>query len=138
MDEEKEIIEQTSEDINDEKADEQNKEILDEQDEQREEDEILLGNRIRLSGFKQSPPGTMLIAKKIIGNYIKKIEDSVKKIDSISIVLKSVHGENSKSNIKIKAVSEGKILTSEVVEFNVFIALSKAFDKIINEIEHAH
>ena len=111
---------------------------MDEETQNNEKNEhINLGDRIKLVGFKQTQPGSVIIAKKIVGNYVKKLEDSLGKLDEITIYTKPVHGDtNDKAEVKVKAIKNGKVFTSEMTDFNMFVTMSKVFDKLFNEIEH--
>ncbi len=94
--------------------------------------DIELGGKITLSGFSAVEPGKMVVVKKIIGNYVKKMEDRVQNFEKVSVHLKAVH--NSEFELKAKLTANGQSYNSDVTDFNLFFAISKAMDKIMREI----
>ncbi|MBD3259811.1 hypothetical protein GF371_04255, partial [Candidatus Woesearchaeota archaeon] len=42
---------------------------------------IKLGGNIELSGFRDLDGGTMVILKKIVGNYVRKLSDNSEKFE---------------------------------------------------------
>jgi ribosome-associated translation inhibitor RaiA len=97
-----------------------------------EEDNLQLGGNIELSGFGGVDGGMMIILKKIIGNYARKMSDHSKGFESISLRMKTVH--DSKYEIHAKLMDNGKAVTSSAVEHNVFVAVDSALKKIMHEI----
>jgi ribosome-associated translation inhibitor RaiA len=100
-----------------------------------EEKTISLGEKINLSGFQDEESSTMVIIKKMVGNYVKKIAEGVDNFQDISVRLKKIHqheGKGGKSEVHVK-LNTGKVYTSEVVDFNLFVALDKAFKKVMAE-----
>jgi len=102
---------------------------------------INLGEKIRISGFQSEEGSTMVIVKKMVGNYVKSIMDNHEEFQDITINLKKIHqheekGESKggKNEVHVK-VNSGKIFTSEVTDFNLFVAIDKVFKKIISEME---
>src|SRR3989344_2093227 len=96
------------------------------------EQNIELGGKITLSGFHTVEPGKLVVVKKVVGNYVKKMEEKTQNFDKISIHLKSVH--NSEFEIQAKLMANGRAYNSEVTDFNLFFGMSKVLDKIMNEI----
>lgn len=92
---------------------------------------IELGGNIRLSGFKELEPAMLIVVKKMVGNYTKKISERVKDFQDININLKKVHEKNHEIQIKLNA---DKIYNSEVADYNLFFALDKALGKIMSEV----
>ncbi|MBS3153444.1 hypothetical protein J4426_02685 [Candidatus Woesearchaeota archaeon] len=93
---------------------------------------IELGGKITLSGFSSVEPGKMVVVKKIIGNYVKKMEDRTENFESVIVHLKVVH--NSEFEIQAKLAANGQSYNAGVTDFNLFFAISRAMDKIIGEI----
>lgn len=93
---------------------------------------IELGGKITLSGFHIVELGKLVVVKKIVGNYVKKMEEKTQNFENISIHLKTVH--NSEFEIQTKLVANGRSYSSDVVDFNLFFAMGKSLDKILNEI----
>ena len=91
---------------------------------------IELGGNIRLTGFKDLDGGTMIILKKVIGNYARTMSESSKDFESLDIVLKKVH-MNRKFEVNAKLICKGKVISSEVTEHNVLFSVDKALNAII-------
>ena len=95
---------------------------------------IELGGNIRLSGFKDIDGGTMIILKKIIGNYVRKMSESSKDIENVDIILKKIH-LNKKFEVHAKVVNKGKVINSAVTEHNIFFSVDKALSSVISQME---
>jgi len=97
---------------------------------------ITLGTKMELSGFGDFDSSTKIIIRKLVGNQVKKINDSLGDFDRLSLHLKEVHKteKNQKYQLFGKMEMQGKIYTSEVTDFNLFFALSKVLDKLKEEI----
>ena len=55
------------------------------------EDKLELGGNINLVGFKDIEPGMMIVVKKIVGNFVKRIQDQNKDFQKITITMKQIH-----------------------------------------------
>ena len=95
-----------------------------------------LGGNIQLAGFRDIDGASMVILKKIIGNYVRKMSDITKKFESLHVTMKPVHEteKSEKYEIHAKLIDDGKIFVSEVVERNLFIAVDNALKKVVNEL----
>lgn len=91
--------------------------------------DIELGGNIRLSGFSEMEPATLIVVKKIVGNYTKRIAERSSDFKDITINLKKVHEKNHEVSAKVNA---DKVYSSEVTEYNLFFALDKALSKIMD------
>ncbi len=94
---------------------------------------IELGGNITLVGFKELGYGELVIIKKIVGNFARKISNE-KPITNLTLNLKPIHHtdeDSSKFELKAKLDIDGKIINSEIVEYNLFMGL----DKIIKKLE---
>ncbi len=100
------------------------------------DDNIQLGGNIQLSGFRDIDGASMVVLKKIIGNYARRMSDISEKFESLHITMKPVHEteKSEKYDIHAKLIDNGKLFVSEVVERNLFIAIDNALKKIVNEI----
>ena len=98
---------------------------------------IELGGNINLTGFKDLDGGSLVILKKIVGNYARKISDSSDKFEKLSLTLKNVHEtEGSKKfEIHAKLVDKGTIHTSEVTDRNVFFTVDKALSSVMKQMK---
>ena len=69
------------------------------------EDEVLqLGGNIELSGFSELDGGVMIVLKKIIGNYAKRMSEKASDFEKLSMNMKLVHAKekSEKYNAKTK------------------------------------
>lgn len=98
------------------------------------EADIELGGHIVLSGFSEIDSGSLVIVKKIVGSFAKKLSESVDNFEQLKVTVKPVHkGENApahKFEIKILVMAAGRPVTSEVTENNLFVVLDKALKKV--------
>lgn len=100
------------------------------------DDNMQLGGNIELSGFKDIDGSTMIVLKKIVGNYAKRLSELAEKFENLKLTMKPVH-ETEKSElyeIHAQMMDNGKPIVSEVTERNLFVAIDNALKKIVNEI----
>ncbi len=91
---------------------------------------IELGGNIKLVGFNELDPGTLVVVKKIIGTYARKISDQATKFQELSLHIKSMGPDKKNFELHGKLVADSGILTSEVTNYNLFFAM----DKVLNSI----
>ena len=97
------------------------------------EDNVLqLGGNIELSGFSGLDGGTMIVLKKIVGNYAKRMSTVAKNFEQLSLTMKTVH--DNQFELHAKMMDNGTAVNSSVTERNLFIAVDNALKKIMNEI----
>ncbi len=96
-----------------------------------------LGGNITLRGFSELDGSTMIVVKKIIGNYVKRFGDICEKFEGINVYLKPVHSTEGsvKHEIKVKLMDNGNPLNSEIIERNLFFGIDKVMKKIENSIQ---
>jgi hypothetical protein len=98
------------------------------------EDNVLqLGGNIELSGFSSLEGGAMIVLKKIIGNYARRMTDKAKNFEKLSLTMKTVHGKQ--YELHAKMLDNGKALTSSVTERNLFVAVDSVLKKVMNELD---
>jgi len=99
---------------------------------------VSLGGNIELIGFKQVSLADVVVVKKLVGHYTRKIQENSQNFEKIQIILKEIHKveDNSKHEIHVKALDNGKAFSSEVVDKNLFIALDNALKKVLGEVTH--
>lgn len=99
---------------------------------------IELGGNITLVGFKDVGFSEMVVVKKIVGNYARKISDKIGGLDELTMTVKPIHhtSEDSfKYELHVKVIQKGKVYTTEVVDFNLFVAIDDAMKKIFTEMK---
>lgn len=97
-----------------------------------EENVLQLGGNIELSGFSGLDGGAMIVLKKIIGNYVSKMNNQVSKLEKVSITMKVVH--DNKFELKAKLVDNGNALHSSAVDRNIYVAVDSALKSIMSQI----
>lgn len=100
------------------------------------EEPMQLGGNIELSGFRDIDGASMVVLKKIIGNYGRRLSEISGKFEKLSVIMKHVHEteKSSKYEVHAKLVDDGKPFASEAVERNLFVAVDSALKKIVNEV----
>ena len=100
------------------------------------DDSMQLGGNIELSGFRDIDGASMVVLKKIIGNYGRRFSEIADKFESLKITMKPIHEteKSEKYEIHAQLIADGKPFVSEVVERNLFVAVDNALKKIVNEI----
>ncbi len=98
------------------------------------EDETLrLGGSIELVGFSDFDNGTMVILKKMIGNFVRKMEDRCGDFRLLRLHVKPVHHTNEipkKFEFRGHIVEAGRTIPGELVEHNVFVGIDNLLKKI--------
>ena len=95
-------------------------------------DNIELGGNIELSGFKDIDSASMVIVKKMVGNYAKKMSDLVSSFERLHITVKAVHAteKSEKYEIHSRLINRGKPTVSEVTDRNLFVAIDDSLKKL--------
>jgi len=99
---------------------------------------VNLGGNIELVGFKQVSLADVVVVKKLVGHYTRKIQEHSASFEKIQIILKEIHkiDNNAKHEIHVKVLDTGKAFSSEVVDKNLFTALDSALKKVLAEVSH--
>ena len=99
-------------------------------------DETLeLGGSIALTGFKDIDGASMVIIKKIVGNYARKISDNTTGFEKLKLNLKTVHRteKSEKYEIHAQVIEQGNSHNAEIVDRNLYFAIDNVLKKILNE-----
>jgi ribosome-associated translation inhibitor RaiA len=104
---------------------------------QEEDKPLELGGNIELRGFSNIDSGSMVILKKIIGNYAKKFSEKNSNFEKLSVSMKNVHKTQASEKYEVngKLVIRGNPITAEVTDRNLFVAVDSVLKKIENQIE---
>lgn len=89
---------------------------------------IELGGNIKLSNFEDTEPALLIVIKKIVGNYTKKISETFKDFKEIEITI--VDKGTNKISVKVTADKE---YTAEAADKNLFFALDMALGTILKQ-----
>jgi len=99
-------------------------------------DETLqLGGNIELTGFSEMEKGVMIILKKIVGNYARRMSDRADNFEKLSLHVKKVHAKEKGEiyELHAKMLDNGKPFTSTVEDRNLFVAIDNSLKKIVNQ-----
>lgn len=99
---------------------------------------LALGGNIDLVGFKQVSLSDVVVVKKLVGHYTRKIQEHCANFEKITIMLKEIHkvDNNAKHEIHVKVLDNGKSFSAEEVDKNLFVALDAALKKMLAEVTH--
>jgi len=101
----------------------------------KETEAIKLGSSIQLSGFRDLDGGKMVVLKKIIGNHVRRIADNSENFENIELVMKPIGPESSDQyEVHAKLIDNGKVITAEETDRNMFVVVDKVLTKIFNNI----
>jgi len=90
-----------------------------------------LGGNISLENFDSLDHSTLIVIKKIVGNYVKKISTSTNGFEKLHLILNNAQDRN---EIKAKMTLKGNIHLSEALDSNLFFALDNCLSKLQKEI----
>lgn len=99
-----------------------------------ESSNIVLGGNIELVGFKDLDGGSMVILKKMIGNHVRKMSDTAENFEKLTVTMKKVGAGSNKFEVQAKMIDNGRPVTSEVTDFNLFFTMDRALTQIMNQI----
>ena len=96
-----------------------------------------LNDILQLAGFRDIDTSTMEVIMKNINNHARRIAELAENLSRIHITLKSLHEREKSeiSDIHLKVTDGGKVYTSHVTDRNIFVAVDKALQKVINEMD---
>ncbi|HLD88963.1 MAG TPA: hypothetical protein VI894_02030 [Candidatus Nanoarchaeia archaeon] len=89
--------------------------------------QVELGGNIVLSGFQDMDGGTMIILKKIIGNYARKFSDATQNFEKLIV---SLNPQNSEYFVDVQLMHDGSSITSQFSDKNIFFAIDNVMKKI--------
>lgn len=92
------------------------------------EDIQQLGGNIELTGFREIDGGSMIILKKIIGNYARKFSDKLGNMEKLALTVKKVG--NNQFQLNAKLLAGGNVHSSEITDHNLFVIADSALKKI--------
>jgi len=102
------------------------------------EDTLNLGGNIELTGFSDIDPGSMVILKKIVGNFTKKFADHNENFQKLHITMKPIHQreKGEKYEIHGRLMINSQSFSAEMIDRNLFYCLDKVMKKLESEVEH--
>jgi len=99
-----------------------------------EDKETKLGGNIALVGFEILDPAETVIAKKIVGNYVRKMNNNGEYKEMRLTLQRHAHGKSFKHEITgLSIFSEGRF-NSNATDWNVYTAISQVCEKMLQEL----
>lgn len=97
--------------------------------------ETKLGGNIALVGFEILDPLELIIIKKMVGNYVRKMGNHGDYQDMRLTLQQHKHGKSFKHEITGLAIFKEGRFNSNVTEWNLYDALSQVCNKILEELK---
>ncbi len=88
---------------------------------------VELGGNIKLEGFDSVDTSSLIIVKKIVGNYTRKLMDDNNEYKGLTILLNNVDNYE----LKAELIIGDKIHNSESKDDNLFIALNNVLNSLL-------
>ena len=101
------------------------------------EEPIVLGGQIELAGFSALDGGQMIVVKKIVGNYVRKIEGMCRNFSGLKLKMKPLHQTGDKVKkfeLHGQVLDGGNVYPAGTVENNLFVGVDAVLKKLVNEI----
>jgi ribosome-associated translation inhibitor RaiA len=98
---------------------------------------LALGGNIELKGFSGVDKPSIIILKKVIGNYAKKIAERNSDFSKLIITMKPVHeqAEHAKFEIQGNLMLSGRTFNADVTDQNLFYAIDQVLKKLEHELQ---
>ncbi len=84
---------------------------------------ITLGGNITLDGFDELDPGQLIVVKKMVGLFAKKVQDNQGSLDGFDV-------KRDNETVTVKAVCQDKTFEDSATDKNLFVALSNALKSV--------
>ena len=101
------------------------------------EETLELGGNIQLAGFGEIDRNSMIIVKKMVGNYARKFQDHCEAFEGLKITLKNVHKSEAhpgRFELHSKLLDKGKPYATEATDNNLFVTLDNTLKKLESSI----
>ncbi|MFC1685704.1 hypothetical protein ACFLZZ_01635 [Nanoarchaeota archaeon] len=95
--------------------------------------ETKLGGNIALVGFEILEPVELIVIKKMVGNYVRKLGNNGKYKEMRLTLQQHPHGKSFKHEIQGLALFEEGRFHSEAMEWNIYNALAQVCDKLLEQ-----
>ena len=89
-----------------------------------------LGGNITLSGFSDRDFAEMIVIKKVVGQYARKLHDAYESFNHLKITMKQTKNQ---FELHAQADFDGTEINSEVSDRNLFVALDLVLKKIVEQ-----
>jgi len=101
-------------------------------------EDVNLGSQIILSGFSGLDSSTMVVLRKMVGNYARRYSEISEKFEKLHITMKPVHERKTSEiyEIHAKVLANGKPFSTESEERNLFVGIDDVLKKLENLLAH--
>lgn len=97
--------------------------------------ETNLGGNIALVGFEILDPSELIIIKKMVGNYVRKMGNHGDYQEMRLTLQQHKHGKSFKHEITGLSIFKEGRFNSNVTEWNLYNALAQVCDKMLEELK---
>jgi len=94
---------------------------------------IELGGNIKLDGFRELDPPSLIIIKKLVGNYAKRIGEDATPFSELMLQLKESNEKERKHTLVASLITDKKKFSSESTEQNLFFAIDTVLNGIYTD-----
>lgn len=91
-----------------------------------------LGGNITLSGFKNREFAEIIVVKKLVGQYARRLHDTVSGFSHLTVTLKDVGSKQVELHAKCEV--DGTQIAAAVTGRNLFVALDAVLKKIVAQV----
>lgn len=101
---------------------------------------IALGGNINLVGFKDLHHTELIVVKKLVGNYMRKLSTTTP-VNELTLTVKPIHHtdeDSSKYELKANLNVNGKHYFSDLTDFNLYVGIDSIMKKLESQLVHAH
>jgi ribosome-associated translation inhibitor RaiA len=90
---------------------------------------INLGDKIQLSGFRVIDSGQLIVIRKIVGSQVRKFQEMIPDFERLTIHLKPIHKteKNMQYELHANLIHGGNPLNTETINRNLFMGISTLF-----------
>ncbi len=100
-----------------------------------EENGTKLGGNIALVGFEILDPSELIVVKKIVGNYVRKMGNNGEYQEMRITLQQHPHGKSFKHELTALAIFKEGRFNSNAMEWNIYNALAQVCDKILEKLK---
>ena len=95
---------------------------------------IELGGNIDLVGFREVEPAKLIVVKKMVGNYARRMSEDAENFEKLTVTKKPIGQPDAhKFELQSKLIDNGRPITSGAIDYNLFFALDKALSGIMGQ-----
>ncbi len=97
---------------------------------------VQLGGNIELTGFSELDGANMIVVKKIVGSYARKISDHRSDFNKLRLILKTVHKQEHSEKYELhgQVLAGSESFNSEMTDRNLYVLIDAVLKKICVEI----